>query len=263
MIGLANAVKEPDFDINARNSSGQTGLEIACGSRRVDAVKFLLQNGADPTLKNEQGQSVMDNIDDYDEQVQALLNRKARGEFDAEIKRSQAMTNREHMIIDKLKAKLHGEISLEAGVTEKEVDEHNDKMTRIVDSLIGKKSEKEVLDLVVGTMVPCYFTLLTIRSDSKRPSGQEVEKQLGKKYYEMKTFTEVCDQMKDLVLQLGIDDEHLDDLIDVVSTRTRVFYQVSDAQTINEMKMIVAKMLTTEVLEMFAKGEIGENPHRE
>ena len=48
------------FDINARDTSGMTLLHLACVLNRARVVETLLAHGADPEVRNAQGETARD-----------------------------------------------------------------------------------------------------------------------------------------------------------------------------------------------------------
>jgi ankyrin repeat protein len=48
-------LKEEEFDINGRDQDGQTLLFVAILGNNVNTVRRLLENGADPTIRNNKG----------------------------------------------------------------------------------------------------------------------------------------------------------------------------------------------------------------
>lgn len=61
-IELMRLLLSYDNDINAQNKSGNTPLHYA---EKLHMIQFLIENGADFTIKNNQGQTPKDKIIDY------------------------------------------------------------------------------------------------------------------------------------------------------------------------------------------------------
>ena len=50
------------YDINITIQDGNTPLHCACSKGKIDCVKLLLSNGADPTIKNKEGKIAADQV---------------------------------------------------------------------------------------------------------------------------------------------------------------------------------------------------------
>ena len=55
-------------EVNARDQEGRTPLFVACSSPRkeIEVVRLLLANGADPEIRDTEGKSVFDLIQEWD-----------------------------------------------------------------------------------------------------------------------------------------------------------------------------------------------------
>ena len=57
-IGMSKFFVDQGADVNRKDSFGNTALHLACDYRRINAVRLLVKYGADPSIKNNEGNDV-------------------------------------------------------------------------------------------------------------------------------------------------------------------------------------------------------------
>lgn len=67
LIGLQKAVDE-GRDLNYRNADGETALMYAVANKRNDIVRFLVENGANPSIQSVKGKTALDYAVSFDNQ---------------------------------------------------------------------------------------------------------------------------------------------------------------------------------------------------
>ncbi len=82
---FTDALKEKGIDINAMSKKGITALMLASGGEDIDAVRNLLNYGADPDMKSAKGSTALTfaAVNDRDDIVKLLLRRGAAPNWDS------------------------------------------------------------------------------------------------------------------------------------------------------------------------------------
>lgn len=70
---LINSLAMSPFDVNVRDGEGQTVLHYAVSCSHLDTVKFLVSVGGELTLKDEEGMTPLDLVDEGDCDMRVAL----------------------------------------------------------------------------------------------------------------------------------------------------------------------------------------------
>jgi len=75
-MDLLKVLLEAGADIHQPDARGATPLLVCCASGRIEFIRFLMERGADPTVKNSQGQDAEEIALFYEQkEVAALFHR--------------------------------------------------------------------------------------------------------------------------------------------------------------------------------------------